>query len=215
MLISDADMSAIGKVLKARRIAKGLSARQLAERVGVSDAHIIYIEKAQRRATFDKLMNIISTLGLTVDEIMSVIGQKNDDSGGLAYSKPLRRIPVVSWVTAGAWHDVSDAFEPGDSDQWIESDVEGESVFALSVKGDSMEPEFHEGEVIIINPHVEAMPGDFIIVKNPDGEATFKQLKKYGNSWVLHPLNPRHQDMVVRRGDFRVIGKVVKKEKRY
>ncbi len=75
MLITDADMSAIGKILKARRMAKGLSARQLAERVGVSDAHIIYIEKAQRKATFDKLMNIIGVLGLTVNEILTVIGQ--------------------------------------------------------------------------------------------------------------------------------------------
>ncbi len=122
---------------------------------------------------------------------------------------------MVSWVTAGAWREVSDIFEPGSSNQWIESDVEGENVFALLVMGDSMEPEFHEGEFIIVNPHVESLPGDFIIVKNPDGEATFKQLKKYGNRWVLHPINPRYQDMEVRRGDFRVIGKVVKKEKRY
>ena len=214
MLITDADMSAIGKILKARRMAKGLSARQLAERVGVSDAHIIYIEKAQRKATFDKLMNIIGVLGLTVNEILTVIGQDSAAHEG-SPTRPLRRIPVVSWVTAGAWHEVSDIFEPGSSDQWIESDVEGENVFALLVMGDSMEPEFHEGEFIIVNPHVESLPGDFIIVKNPDGEATFKQLKKYGNRWVLHPINPRYHDMEVRRGDFRVIGKVVKKEKRY
>lgn len=212
MLITDTDMSAIGKVLKARRIAKGLSAKQLAERVGVSDAHIIYIEKAQRKATFDKLMNIIGTLGLTVDEIMAIIGQ---DKTGAALKKTHRKIPVVSWVRAGAWREVADVFEPGDADQWVETDLEGENVFALTVVGDSMEPEFQEGEIIIVNPHIEALPGDFIIVKNPDGEATFKQLKKYGNSWVLHPLNPRYHDMEVRRGDFRIIGRVVKKEKRY
>ncbi len=215
MLITDADMSAIGKILKARRIARGLSARDLGEKVGVSDAHIIYIEKAQRRGAFDKLINIIGALGLTVEEILSVIGQARAANRGDVPSRPLRMIPVVSLVTAGAWHEVTDIFEPGNSDQWIESDVEGESVFALLVVGDSMEPEFHEGEFITVNPHVESLPGDFIIVKNSDGEATFKQLKKYGNRWVLHPLNPRYQDMEVKRGEFHVIGKVVKKEKSY
>jgi SOS-response transcriptional repressor LexA len=212
MLITDSDMGVIGKVLKARRIAAGLSARELAERVGVSDAHIIYIEKAQRKATFDKLMNIIGALGLTVEEILNVIGHNGDNDAPV---KKIRRIPVVSWVRAGVRHDSTDPNEPGDSAEWIESDVEGANVFSLIVMGDSMEPEFLEGEIIIINPNKEALPGDFIIVKSPDGETTFKQLKRYGNRWVLHPLNPRYEDMEVRRGDFSIIGKVVKKEKRY
>jgi SOS-response transcriptional repressor LexA len=214
MLITDADMSAIGKVIKARRIAKGLSARQLAEKVGVSDAHIIYIEKAQRKATFDKLMNILGALGIPVDELLSVIGREGHGAEG-ATGLPLRRIPVVSWVKAGSWREICDSFEPGDADEWIETDVPGENVFALKVSGDSMETEFLDGETIIVNPHMEAQPGDFIVVKNPEGEATFKQLKKYGDRWVLHPLNPRHPDIEVNRGEFRIIGKVVKKEKKY
>jgi SOS-response transcriptional repressor LexA len=32
---------------------------------------------------------------------------------------------------------------------------------------------------------------------------------------VLHPLNPKYEDLEVSRGEFRIIGKVVKKEKRY
>jgi SOS-response transcriptional repressor LexA len=212
MLITDADMLAIGKLIKAKRTAKGFSARQLADMVGVSDAHIIYIEKGQRRPAFDKLTNIIVALGMSVESVLELVGSQGPDREG---TRRLSRVPVISWVKAGAWTEASDPFEPGDADEWLETDVPGDNAFCLRVAGDSMEPEFHEGEIIIIDPHQEPLPNDFIVVKNPDGEVTFKQLKKYGRSWVLHPLNPRYEDQEVKRGEFRIIGKVVKKEKRY
>lgn len=62
---------------------------------------------------------------------------------------------------------------------------------------------------------VDMNSGDYVVVKNGKGEATLKQLKKYGNTFVLHPLNPRYQDMEVIKGEFQIIGKVVKKKKRY
>ncbi len=94
--------------------------------------------------------------------------------------------------------------------------MKGSSVFALKVKGDSMEPEFKEGEIVIINPHVGAKPGDYVIVKNDEEEATFKQLKVYGETTVLHPLNPKYPDIELKKGNkYHIIGKVVEKQKRY
>ena len=80
-----------------------------------------------------------------------------------------------------------------------------------------MEPEFVEGDVIIVNPHIEPVPGDYVIVKNDAEEATFKQLKKFGNLFVLHPLNRKYEDIELRKGGhrYRIVGKVVKKEKKY
>jgi SOS-response transcriptional repressor LexA len=207
-------VKSVGEFIREKREEQGLSARQLAEMAGVSDAHIIYIETGRRNPTFDKVMNILDSLGVGVEDYLK------EARPGVANIEPARigghhRVPVISLVLAGKWKEVCDAFEPGDADEWIESDVRGRNVFALRVVGDSMEPEFKEGEVVIVSPHVEAVPGDFVIVKNRAGEATFKQLKKYGSRWVLHPLNPKYQDLEVSRGEFKIIGKVVKKEKRY
>ena len=55
----------------------------------------------------------------------------------------------------------------------------------------------------VINPHVDVNPGDYVVVKNGKGEATLKQLKKYGNTFVLYPLNPRYPDMEEKRVSFR------------
>jgi phage repressor protein C with HTH and peptisase S24 domain len=49
--------------------------------------------------------------------------------------------------------------------EWIGSDIKGEHNFALRVKGDSMEPEFNEGD-IIISPTAKAVTGDYVVAKN-------------------------------------------------
>lgn len=77
-------------------------------------------------------------------------------------------------------------------------------------------PEFKEGEIVIVNPHVEAKANDYVVVKNDEEEATFKQLRKYGDTIVLHPLNSKYEDIELKKGNkYRIVGKVVKKEKRY
>ncbi|MBI4824774.1 MAG: helix-turn-helix domain-containing protein [Nitrospirae bacterium] len=204
----------VGAFIKQRRQISGLSASEVAEKAGVSAAHILYIEKGKRKPTFHVLVRVMNALGIPMDEFLRETGyiEANIEPVRL---RGLQRVPVVTWVTAGKWKEVCDAFEPGDADLWIDSDVPGKNVFGLRVIGDSMEPEFKEGEVIIVNPHIEATLNDFVVVKNKNQEATFKQLKKYGSRWVLHPLNSKYPDQEVKRGDFQIIGRVVKKEKRY
>jgi SOS-response transcriptional repressor LexA len=55
-----------------------------------------------------------------------------------------------------------------------------------------------------------------VVVSNVEGKATFKQLKKYGRTRVLHPLNPKYDDIELNKDtEYRVVGVVVEKEKRY
>jgi DNA polymerase V len=60
--------------------------------------------------------------------------------------------------------------------------------FALMVLGDSMEPEFLEGEVILIEPEGLATDGSFVLAKLA-GEWIFRQLAKHGDGWRLQALN--------------------------
>ena len=89
-------------------------------------------------------------------------------------------------------------------------------VFALRVRVDSMEPEFHEGDIIIVNPALKQEHNDYLVVSNEEGETTFQQLKKYGKVRVLHPLNPKYEDIELNRAtEYRVIGVVIEKKKKY
>lgn len=63
--------------------------------------------------------------------------------------------------------------------------------FALMVLGDSMEPEFHEGEIIIIEPEGLAKDGSFVLAWH-DEEFIFRQLVKREDGWWLMALNPAY-----------------------
>ena len=79
-----------------------------------------------------------------------------------------------------------------------------------------MEPEFHEGDIIIVNPVLKQEHNDYLIVSNEEGEATFKQLKKYGKTRLLHSINPKYEDIELNRDtEYRVMGVVIEKKKRY
>ena len=125
-----------------------------------------------------------------------------------------KRLPIISWTQAGNWQQICDTSQYGDRGEYVETDAKG--VFALRVRGDSMETEFHEGDIIVINPHLKPEHNDCVVVSNEEGEATFKQLKKYGRTRVLHPLNPKYDDIELSKDtEYRVVGVVIEKKKRY
>lgn len=65
--------------------------------------------------------------------------------------------------------------------------------FALMVLGDSMEPEFLDGEIIVIEPEGLAKDGSYVIAFHNE-EYTFRQLLKRDVGWALHALNPAYPD---------------------
>ena len=58
-----------------------------------------------------------------------------------------------------------------------------------------MEPEFVEGDIIIVDADRDWDSGDFILVRNENGEVIFKQIKRYGDKWILRPLNPKYPEI--------------------
>jgi len=69
----------------------------------------------------------------------------------------------------------------------------GGEVFALRVLGDSMAPEFIEGEIIVIEPDGALREGSFVLAQVA-GEWIFRQLARTGGRWHLHALNPAYAD---------------------
>lgn len=126
-------------------------------------------------------------------------------------------VPLISWVVASLWGDVSDPYQPGEADEWAEAyeTVPGESAFALRVVGDSMTSSsgphsFPEGTILIVDPSRGSDAGDFVIAKDVSTQrATFKRLVTDGNRWYLQPLNPNWDRIEIDDPSMRVIGRVV------
>lgn len=121
-------------------------------------------------------------------------------------------IPIVSYVHAG-FPDSSQQIY--DEYVYVDDGVPDDA-FALHVKGDSMLPEFHDGDLIIIDPTIQTYPGDYVIARlcNED-ECTFKKLRYEGLDktgkpiMVLVPLNNDYPIIDSRNNQFEIIGKVI------
>ena len=112
---------------------------------------------------------------------------------------------------ANKFEDIEDPFSPGHAEDWIYTDVKGRNVFALKVTNDCMEPVIQAGMTIVVKPNVDVVSGDYVIVADRKSDkATLKQLKKYGDKVVLHPLNPKYQDIELdHNNEYYIVGKVV------
>ena len=126
-----------------------------------------------------------------------------------------RLIPIISLNKVGEWQELADLNQPEHAEDWIETiTTSSPHAFALVVSGDSMEPEFADGDIITVDPDRSAINGNFVIVRY-DEVATFKQLVIDGASVFLKPLNSRYPIKDITGVKFHIVGVVVKKEKRY
>lgn len=200
--------------MKEKRTWLGLSLREAAKAAGISHVHIKDIEDDKIKPSFEKIMHLLKAYNADIQGFLSELGflPQNVEPASIGELKP---VPLISWVAAGRFAD-TDAFQQGEVNEWVASDVKGQNIFALRVKGDSMEPEFTEGDIIILDPHVKPHSGDYVIIRNDEGEATLKQLKQYGETRVLHPLNSKYPDIELSRDhQYVIVGKVVEKKKGY
>ena len=91
----------------------------------------------------------------------------------------------------------------------IELPVDVDADFVIPIKGDSMEPDYHDGDLVFIQTSVDLNDG-VIGVFNYNGEAYIKQLVIDTEQSYLHSLNPKYKDMpITPETDFRIIGEVV------
>lgn len=141
------------------------------------------------------------------------LDQPISDSGTQPGPNLRGKVPLISWVQAGQWCEISDQFQPGDAESWRETTAKVSSeAFALRIIGDSMEPAIPRGSVVIVDPAIEATNGRIVVVRqNGDSEATIKRLVIEGGVRFLQPDNPRYPIMEMRT-DAVICGVAIKVE---
>lgn len=77
-----------------------------------------------------------------------------------------------------------------------------------------MEPEFWDGEIIIVDPERNAKHRDYVVVRLDGGEATFKQFIVDAGRKYLKPLNKRYPILEITQ-DAVICGVVAAKTKLY
>ena len=206
-------MGTLGTRLRTLRKQRKLTQGQLGKALGVSDVSVGYWERDLNVPGGKSLTRLANYLGVT--ESFLLYGQEDDANVGPA---PViaRQIPIISYVQAGAWSPECDARNlDGTVEYVLTTELHSYSTFALKVKGKSMEPEFVEGDVIIVDPELRPGPGDYVVAKNGSDEATFKKYRARGisdNGEEIFELIPLNEDYAVRNSakeKISIIGVVV------
>jgi phage repressor protein C with HTH and peptisase S24 domain len=115
-----------------------------------------------------------------------------------------RPIPLLGFAQAGAGGFFDDGgFPTGQGwDEIAFPAVADEGAYALQVSGDSMQPFYRDGDVIIVSPAAKIRRGDRVVVRTANGEVMAKVLKRQNSSELeLSSFNPAHADRVVAKRD--------------
>jgi len=112
-----------------------------------------------------------------------------------------RLVPVINKVAAGYPSDFNDLDYPvGIADDYVRCpDVHDPNAFAVRVVGDSMEPKFSEGDIVVFSPAAEVRNGDdcFIRFTMPH-ETTFKRVFfEPDNKVRLQPRNEKYPPTII------------------
>ena len=134
----------------------------------------------------------------------------------------LIKIPVLDYVQAGMWKDISfDGVTPLSFTYTNYDGADPKEIFSIVVRGDSMEPDFKEGDKLIIDSSLQPKPGCFVVAKNGSNEATFKKYKVTGydefsrDEFELVPLNDNYPRLSSKDHQITIIGVMVRHMRDY
>jgi repressor LexA len=192
----------IGKNIRRLRERRGLTQKELAAVLGVTDKAISAWEKDVN----EPLMGNVQAMADFFCVLKSDIIEDRHRIKGV-------KIPVLGRVQAGV--PVEAVEEILDYEEITQELADTGDFFALQIRGDSMEPKFSAGDVVIIRKQPDANTGDTVVVLVNGDDATVKRLKKHEDgSLSLIPTNSSYDPMFFSREEVKrlpvtVLGKVV------
>ncbi len=132
----------------------------------------------------------------------------DSNSGAAVDRRPVRHVPVVGDVAAGA--DVL-AHENVTETMPLPADLTGEGeLFMVRVRGDSMiEKGILDGDYVVCRSEPSARPGQIVVAGIPGEEATVKTFRTEGEAIVLEPANPALEPMRFSGDEVEIFGVVV------
>ena len=228
----------IGYKIKEYRKIKGLTQKELAEIVEMGHTTIANYEKGFRTPKKNTLFKLANALNVTIDDffpttsttseadttlsaITETVEQLTHSNQGrvLTFAQDLltEQTEVSEDLVGYFTYNYYDQPASAGTGQYL-NDINAETInlpididadFVIPIKGDSMEPNYHDQDYIFIKLSVE-LTDSTVGVFQYDGEAYIKQLIiEDGKAW-LHSFNPNYPNIPIEpEKDFRIIGEVV------
>jgi phage repressor protein C with HTH and peptisase S24 domain len=180
----------------------GLSASGLARRAGLdpttfnpSKRHMP--DGRARWPSTESLAKVLDATGATLDVFTALVMGARAIPAAAPSRPQSRRVPLIGLAQAGSDGFFDDAGFPvgGSWDEVSLPDIADSNAYALEISGESMEPVFRDGDVVIVSPNAPVRRGDRVVVRTRGGEVMAKQLARRSARRIeLRSLNPAHPD---------------------
>src|SRR5262249_3903274 len=187
----------------------GLSASGLAKKAGLDPTTFnkskrITPDGRQRWPSTESVAKSLAATGTSMETFVKLIdGPGRGDA---------QAIPLIGFAEAGSGGYFDDGGFPVGKG-WDEipfPSIPDENAYALEISGDSMEPAYRDGTVIIVSPSASIRRRDRVVVKTREGEVMVKELKRRTpKSIELRSLNPAHAERMVTMRDVLWIARIV------
>ena len=187
----------------------GYSPSGLAKKAGLDPTSFnkskrITPEGRPRWPSTESVAKSLDATGTTVDTFVSLIA----DRGGAS----TQAVPLIGLAEAGAGGFFDDGgFPVGKGwDEIAFPAVTDEHAYALEISGESMQPAYRDGDVIIVSPAAPVRRGDRVVVKTKNGEVMVKELKRQTAKQIeLKSLNADHPERTLSLDDVVWIARIV------
>ncbi len=190
---------------------KNISNYKVAKETGITQTTLSAWKNGKSTPKTDTMQKIADYFGVSLDYLT---GNTKDSTVKIKDQKSVR-IPVLGKVSAGI---PIETIENYDCDEWEEIPAEMTNnweYFALKIKGQSMEPKFSEGDVVIVRKQQTLESGEIGVVVVNGNDATVKKVVKQPEGIMLIALNqdvfpPRFYDnKQIESLPVKILGKVV------
>lgn len=187
----------------------GLSPSGLAKKAGLDPTTFnkskrITPDGRARWPSTESIAKALAATGTTVDTFITLL----TESGKAV----IQAVPLIGFAEAGGGGYFDDGgFPVGKGwDEIAFPSVTDEHAYALEISGNSMEPAYRKGDVIIVSPAAPIRRGDRVVVKTRKGEVMVKQLNRRTSKTIeLQSLNADHPDRTLSPGDVLWIARIV------
>ncbi|MBQ8749678.1 MAG: helix-turn-helix domain-containing protein [Clostridia bacterium] len=170
------------KIRELRRKFK-LTQNDLSIKLNVSNGTIAMWETSKRSPDLETVDRLAKFFGVTVDYLL-----------GREEKIIIKKIAVYGTIPAGIPTEMIDnSFIEDYEDINLNDFNPNFEYFGLKVKGDSMYPEFRNGDTLILRKQENCENGDYCAVSINHTECTFKKIIKHNNGITLQPLNPVYE----------------------
>jgi len=177
----------------------GLSASGLARRAGLDPTTFNPSKRRMpdgraRWPGTESLAKVLEATGASLETFSHLVA----GARAIASSRgAARSIPLIGMAQAGADGFFDDGGYPvgGAWDEVSIPEVGDPHAYALEISGDSMEPVYRDGDMVVVSPGAPTRRGDRVVVRTSRGEAMAKQLvRRSARRIELRSLNPEHPD---------------------